>query len=456
MTSGVGASTNSYVKIQTDIEKTDVDIFIENIIKAAKQHNHPEMKALILNGPNINILDNKKLSAAMYLVLEGDFAACQFLEKYNVNLEDFVCGAAITGNLETYYHYRSKLEEKGITQNYNRIAAYAAFGGHLESVLSFLNSPYNPKPSFYKAANYAALNNQYDVALTLYNHPNNVFKDPAELIGHFVFGWHEESAVKILKNPSALGLPENYNYHKKISHYAAEGRNLRLLFDLLDNPSIIECNILSSLSAKGGHSALTFMLLKHPNNLLPEYNLAASYAASNGHLRLASTLLADPMNTHPNFNKVASFAAKGNHHVGAMALLTDPKNLEPDFNMAATSAASEGHTALTMALLLDSRNTQPDFNKAASAAAFNGHQGLTLALLTAPRNNNPDYERVKLSAVQSGQHQIIQSIIQLTAEPIMVSAMPPLLTFGWNHVQQNDLERRVSTYSGQFAKRQRL
>ncbi len=371
---GVDRVVSSKSKRYQPVPKTEVDIFIEKIKQAAKQKSSKMLQELIATGPNIDVLDNNELSAAMHLARENDLGACALLENHGANPEDFVCGAAVAGNMEAYFYFRTKLVEKGLTLNYNRLAAYMALGGHYSSAILMLNNPELESANFTRAACYAALGGHYDVAILLIEDSKSIANDPVQVAAYFALGGHRTPTIHHLKRIREMGRLD------EISGFAAKGGDLDLALVLLRHPSSAKYNLLASYSAQGGHYEQTLTLLDHPNNKNPEYLDAAAYAALKGHKQLALTLLWHAKNTHHDINKVIDFAARGNHLNIVMSLLTHPENKHPDYNQAAATAAGEGHAALAMKLLTDPRNTKPDFGFVITFAELASQQAIAKSI----------------------------------------------------------------------------
>jgi hypothetical protein len=175
----------------------------------------------------------------MLLAKNNEISACNFLiEKFGAKKKYMLNGLCWGNN--------NPLPLIDNDSNFNRLASYAARGGHRNLAWTLFTDPRNKAPYYCTVAEGAA------------------------------FGGHKDLVWEFLTDP-------HYTY-----------------------PNY---NGVAAIAAKHGHQELVLSLLRAPCNEAPDYNDIAVVAAQHGHKSLILVLLWDLRNTDPDYNRIATVAA---------------------------------------------------------------------------------------------------------------------------------------------------
>lgn len=233
------------------------DLFVQNIVNAAKRKDEKILQSLLLSGLNLHVIDNKGLNAAMYIGMEYDGETCEFLAQHGARWHDFASGAAYAGKKALTM---TILEERvdPSKRNYNTLATYAAMSGNKLDAEYYLGKIQDvSKCDFNNVAAGAAAGG---------------FREDAE---YFLGEIHDEG---------------NRNYIRVADSAALKGNQALAEYFLakIHDASKRDYNKVAAFAAKGGHQALAEYFLSKIDESQRDYNRVAYFAQIGGFYDIAS------------------------------------------------------------------------------------------------------------------------------------------------------------------------
>lgn len=255
-----------------------------------------------------------------------------------VKLENFICHAAYSNNQELTDSSIEKMIERGLSPNFNRIAAFAARGGHYGLAEYILNKIADDSKRDYNLVAAAAARNERQAAEYFLSKIADDSKRDYNLVATGAIRNGRQAAEYFLNKIA----DENKRDYKRVLYAAVEIGDEKLVEHFLSktvDESKRDYNKVAALLAQWGHqTSAEYFLNKIVDGSKRNYTQVAAAAARGGHQTEAEYFLnkiADE--SKRDYKRMAAFAERGGHPLLATyfrkkdsARLIAPRNSEAE------------------------------------------------------------------------------------------------------------------------------